>query len=152
MSVAKRMLRIPPVGEGAGWAGPVLVRGWLRLRHPWLHPLATLQLALKWRRVRKDLDRAAGFVSFEYWQRLETLVLGMHVGWRTYADSQGFADVPSHVDIARWATASRLVCAMQLETLALTGDGHLLRLGGFYICEREADIPPDALFPVSGSG
>jgi len=150
MSGAKRMFRIPPAPEGEGWTGPVLVRGWLRLRRPWMHSVATLRLALKWRRVRKDLDRATGFVSFEYWQRLEVLVLGMHVGWTTYEDSGRFRDVPSHVDIARWATASQLVCAMKLETLALTTDGQLIRLGGFYICERESDIPRDSLFPSLG--
>jgi hypothetical protein len=147
MTGTKRFVRIPAAPEGAGWTGPVLIRGWLRLRRPWTHPLATLLLALKWRRVRRDVARAPGFVSFESWQRLEALVLGMHVGWTTYEKSGRFSDVPSHVDIARWATASRLVCAMKLETLALTTDGQLIRLDGFYICERESDIPPDSLFP-----
>jgi len=148
MSGVKRMIRIPAGPESASWTGPVLIRGWLRLRRPWRHPLAALRLALKWRRVRRDLDQAAGFVSFEYWQRLEALVLGMHVGWETYEDSARFADVPSHTDIARWATASRLVCAMKLETLAVSVDGRIIRLGGFYICEREDDLPRDSLFPL----
>ena len=142
------MTRIPPGPESMSWTGPVLIRGWLRLHQPWRRPLAALTLALKWRRVRRDLAHAAGFASFEYWQRLDTLVLGMHIGWETYDDSVRFADVPSHVDIARWATASRLVCAMKLETIALSIDGRLIRLGGFHIAERESDLPCDSLFPL----
>lgn len=148
MSGAKRMVRIPAGPESTSWTGPVLIRGWLRLRQPWRRPLAALTLALKWRSVRRDLARAPGFASFEYWQRLESLVLGMHVGWATYEDSARFADVASHVDMARWATASRLVRAMKLETVALSPDGRLIRLGGFYISEQESDIPRDSLFPL----
>lgn len=147
MSAKKRMVRFPGAPEGEGWTGPVLVRGWLRLRRPWVHPVAAMTLALKWRRVRSDLDRATGFLSFEYWQRLDVLVFGMHVGWTTYEDSGRFSGYPSHLDIASWATASRLICAMKLETLALDTDGRLIRLGGFYICERESDVPPESLFP-----
>jgi heme-degrading monooxygenase HmoA len=148
MSTAKRMVRLPPTSGSTAWTGPVLIRGWLRVRHPWRHPIAAVQLTLKWRRVRRALDGAPGFLSFEYWQRLESLLFGMHVAWATHEDSDKFDRHPSHVDIARWAMKSRLICAMKLETLAVDGDGRIIRLGGFHISERESDLPGDALFPA----
>src|SRR6266480_439548 len=82
----KRMTRVP-AGPGAeNWTGPVLVRGWLRVREPWRHPVAVLMLFRKWSRLKKDVDRGEGFLSFEYWQRLNALLFGMHVGWRSHAE------------------------------------------------------------------
>jgi hypothetical protein len=144
------MVRIPAGPGTEGWAGPVLVRGWLRVRHPWRHPIAVLTLIAKWIRVKSDLDRAKALRSFEYWQRLDCLVFGMHVGWASREELDQFHDYPSHRDIAKWATNSRLVCAMKLETMALDESGLIVHLGGFYIGERDSDIPNDSLFPLLG--
>jgi heme-degrading monooxygenase HmoA len=147
MSERKRMVRIPPMRPGEDWTGPVMVRGWLRVRRPWRRPFAVLTLFRKWVRVKRDVDRAEGFLSFEYWQRLESLTFGMHVGWESNEQLQRFNDCPSHRDIAGWAMASPLICAMKLETMAMTDDGCIDRLGGFYIIAEEGDLSPDALFP-----
>jgi heme-degrading monooxygenase HmoA len=144
----KRMTRIDPDPGAGTWLGPVLVRGWLRVRPPWRHPFAAMTLLRKWRRLKHDVDRGNGFLSFEYWQRLDQMVFGMHVGWRSNAELQEFYPIASHRDIAKYATKSSLVCAMKLETFAVDSDGRLNRLGGFYICERESDLPSDSLFPV----
>jgi heme-degrading monooxygenase HmoA len=149
MSATKRMVRIRPTPEDASWTGPVLVRGWLRIRDPWRHPLEVIALYRRWRRVRRDLNTAKGFRSFEYWQRLESLLFGMHVGWSNNDELGEFRDCPSHREISRWAMASRLVIAMKLETLAVDADGRLINLGGFYVCRTDADLPADALFPAS---
>jgi heme-degrading monooxygenase HmoA len=147
MSV-KRMTRLPPGPGGEQWAGPVLVRGWLRVRHPWRHPVAVIKLARKWSRLKKDVDRGQGFLSFEYWQRLNALVFGMHVGWSSNAELQAFYQTPSHRDIAAFATRSPLVRAMKLETMAIDAEDQVIRLGGFFICKDESDLPDDSLFPV----
>jgi heme-degrading monooxygenase HmoA len=145
--IGKRMTRLP-AGPGAEqWTGPVLVRGWLRVRQPWRHPIAVLRLFGKWSRLKKDVDRGDGFLSFEYWQRLNLLVFGMHVGWSSQADLLAFYRTPSHRDIAAFATASPLVRAMKLETIAIDADDHIIRLGGFVICTDESDLPNDSLFP-----
>jgi heme-degrading monooxygenase HmoA len=137
-----------PAGPGAEqWTGPVLVRGWLRVRQPWRRPIAVLRLFRKWTRLKEDVDRGDGFLSFEYWQRLNLLVFGMHVGWSSQADLLAFYRTPSHRDIAAFATASPLVRAMKLETLAIGGDDQIIRLGGFFICTDESDLPNDSLFP-----
>ena len=141
------MTRLPAGPSAEHCTGPVLVRGWLRVRHPWLHPAAALTLVRKWSRLKKDVDRSDGFLSFEYWQRLDALVFGMHVGWNSYAELQAFYKTPSHRDIAAFATGSSLVRAMKLETMAIDADDHIIRLGGFYICEDESDLPNDSLFP-----
>jgi hypothetical protein len=147
MSSAKHMVRIP-AGPGAKeWTGPVLVRGWLQVRRPWRHPIAVLTLIAKWRRVKRDVDHDQALRSFEYWQRLESLVLGMHVGWSSQEALDQFHAYPSHRDIAKWASNSRLVCAMKLETMGLDASGAIVHLGGFYIGERDAELPNDALFP-----
>jgi heme-degrading monooxygenase HmoA len=144
----KRMTRLPEGPGAAHWTGPVLIRGWLRLRQPWKHPIALVKLATKWRRLKKDVDHGPGFVSFEYWQRLESLLFGMHVGWSSNAELMSFYKTPSHRDIAAFATASPLVRAMKLETIGLDGDDHIIRLGGFFISADESDLAPDLLFPV----
>jgi heme-degrading monooxygenase HmoA len=143
----KRMTRLP-VGSGAAtWTGPVLIRGWLRVRQPWLHPIAVAKLARKWSRLKRDVDRGKGFLSFEYWQRLDALVFGMHVGWSSNAELQAFYRTKSHRDIAAFATASPLVRAMKLETMALGAEDKIIRLGGFFICTDESDLPNESLFP-----
>src|SRR5205814_8211303 len=143
----KRMTRVP-AGPGAeNWTGPVLVRGWLRVREPWRHPVAVLMLFRKWSRLKKDVDRGEGFLSFEYWQRLNALLFGMHVGWRSHAELLTFYRTPSHRDIAAFATASPLVRAMKLETIAIDTEDRIIRLGGFFICADESDLPNDSLFP-----
>jgi heme-degrading monooxygenase HmoA len=137
-----------PAGPGAEqWTGPVLVRGWLRVRQPWRRPIAVLRLFRKWTRLKKDVDRGDGFLSFEYWQRLNLLVFGMHVGWSSHADLLAFYRTPSHRDIAAFATASPLVRAMKLETIAIDADDHIIRLGGFVVYTDESDLPNDSLFP-----
>ena len=143
----KRMTRLPAGPGGEQWTGPVLVRGWLRVRDPWRHPLALLKLARKWSRLKKDVDRGKGFLSFEYWQRWESLLFGMHVGWSSNAELQAFYRTPSHRDIAAFATASRLVRAMKLETMAIDTNGQIIQLGGFFICTDQSDLPEDSLFP-----
>lgn len=147
MSDGKHMVRIPPDRAGEEWTGAVMVRGWLRVREPWLHPFAVLTLIRKWMRVKRDVDRANGFLSFEYWQRLESLVFGMHVGWSSREGLDRFYEYQSHRDIAKWATASPLIRAMKLETLAMRDNGGIAHLGGFYICTEEGDLPSDSLFP-----
>lgn len=143
----KRMTRLA-AGPGAEqWTGPVLVRGWLRVRKPWLHPVAALILVRKWSRLKHDVDRGTGFLSFEYWQRLDALVFGMHVGWSCHAELQAFYRTPSHHDIAAFATASPLVRAMKLETIAIDANDRLIRLGGFHVSTDESDLADDALFP-----
>jgi heme-degrading monooxygenase HmoA len=144
---AKRMTRLPAGPDSEQWTGPVLVRGWLRVRDPWRHPFALLKLARKWLRLKKDVDRGKGFLSFEYWQRWESLLFGMHVGWSSNAELQAFYRTPSHRDIAAFATASRLVRAMKLETMAIATDGRIIRLGGFFICTDQSDLARDSLFP-----
>lgn len=144
----KRMTRLPPGPGGEQWTGPVLVRGWLRVRDPWRHPVAVLRLHRKWRRLKNDVDRGQGFLSFEYWQRLNALVFGMHVGWSSNAELQAFYQTPSHRDIAAFATRSPLVRAMKLETMAIDAQDHVIRLGGFFISTDESDLPSDSLFPV----
>jgi heme-degrading monooxygenase HmoA len=145
----KRMTRLEAGPDAERWTGPVLVRGWLRVRDPLRHPIAVLKLARKWSRLKKDVDRGKGFLSFEYWQRLDVLVFGMHVGWNSNAELQSFYRTPSHRDIAAFATASSLVRAMKLETLAIDAEDHVICLGGFFICSDESDLPADALFPWS---
>ena len=145
----KRMTRLSASPGAELWTGPVLVRGFLRLRQPWRHPLGVVSLYRKWLRLKADVDQGEGFRSFEYWQRLESLVLGMHVGWSSHASLQSFYRTPSHYAIAAFATASPLVIAMKLETLAIATDDRIIRLGGFYICADEHDLPDDVLFPGS---
>ena len=111
------------------------------------HPVALLKLARKWSRLKKDVDRGKGFLSFEYWQRWESLLFGMHVGWSSNAELTAFYRTPSHRDIAAFATASRLVRAMKLETIAIDTQGRIIRLGGFFICTDPNDLPGDSLFP-----
>src|SRR5258708_27844674 len=113
----KRMTRLAPTPGADEWPGPVLVRGWLRVRTPAMHPVACLKLFKKWLRLKKDVDHGQGFVSFEYWQRFNQLVFGMHVGWSSNAELSSFYRTPSHKDIAAFATKSDLVRAMKLETL-----------------------------------
>ncbi len=143
----KRMTRVPAGAGAENWTGPVLVRGWLRVREPWRHPVAVLMLFRKWSRLKKDVDRGEGFLSFEYWQRLNALLFGMHVGWRSHAELLTFYRTPSHRDIAAFATASPLVRAMKLETIAIDTEDRIIRLGGFFICADESDMPNDSLFP-----
>ena len=144
---AKRMTRLPAGREAESWTGPVLVRGWLRIRTPWRHPIAAMKLLRKWIRLKNDVDRGVGFLSFEYWQRFEVLVFGMHVGWRSNAELQAFYQTPSHRDIAAFATRSPLVRAMKLETIAIASGNRILHLGGFFICADRRDLPSDSLFP-----
>jgi hypothetical protein len=141
------MVRIPPGPGAEHWTGPVLVRGWLRMGAPRRHPLAVVILFRKWRRVRRDAGLADGFLSFEYWQRLESLLFGMHVGWSSREQIARFDDVESHRDIAKWAIASKLVIAMKLQTMARADDGRIIDFGGFYMCSDEGDLAKDALFP-----
>ena len=58
----------------------------------------------------------------------------MHVGWSNREKLDRFYEYESHRDIARWATASPLIRAMKLETMASIGDGRIAHLGVFYIC------------------
>ena len=98
-------------------------------------------------RVRRDVAKADGFLSFEYWQRIESLLFGMHVGWSSREQLARFDDVESHRDIAKWAIASKLVIAMKLQTMAKADDGRIVDFGGFYIFSDESDLAEDALFP-----
>ena len=142
------MTRLPPTAGVEQWSGPVLVRGWLRVRRPMLHPVDCLKLIKKWLRLKKDVDQGQGFISFEYWQRLDQLVFGMHVGWSTNAELNSFYQTPSHKDISAFAMRSDLIRAMKLETLAMDEQGHMMRLGGFVICTDNSDLPIDSLFPL----
>jgi hypothetical protein len=144
------MVRMQPARSAEEWTGPVMVRGWLRIRSPWRHPFAVLTLFRKWMRVRRDVERADGFLWFEYWQRLESLLFGMHVGWSNREKLALFDDYESHRDIAKWAIASKLVIAMKLQTMAKGEEGRIIDLGGFYICFDESDLAADALFPNNG--
>ena len=114
-----------------------------------LHPVDCVKLIKKWLRLKKDVDRGQGFLSFEYWQRLDQLVFGMHVGWRSDAELKSFYQTPSHKDIAAFAMRSGLIRAMKLETLAMDDRGQVIRLGGFVICTDSTDLPIDSLFPLA---
>jgi heme-degrading monooxygenase HmoA len=151
MSGPKKMTRYPLAPESSSWDGPVVVRGWLRVRSPWRHPIEAATLIRKWRRVRKALDTAPGFRFFEYWQRLEQLLFGMHVGWSNQADLGAFDDHETHRDIATWAIRSTLVVAMKLETFGVTDDGRVIRLGGFHMAAKGDDLPEDELVRVRAS-
>ena len=146
MTAAKKMTRFTAPPEAASWTGPVLVRGWLRVRRPWAHPIQAIVLLRKWMRVRRALDTAPGFLYFEYWQRLEQLLFGMHVGWSNQQELAAFDDDATHRDIAGWAIRSTLVVAMKLETLAVLPDNRLVRLGGFSMSVPGDDLPTDTLF------
>lgn len=145
------MTRYQPAPEASSWQGPVLVRGWLRVRSPWMHPVAALTLIRKWRRVRKALDSAPGFRFFEYWQRLEQLVFGMHVGWSNPEELVSFDMDPAHHDIAAWATRSTFVTAMKLEKFALLPDGRVVTLGGFHMMAAGDQLPADELLRLPTS-
>ena len=141
------MTRLAPTAGADQWTGPVLVRGWLRARTPMLHPVDCAKLIRKWLRLKADVNRGKGFLSFEYWQRFEQLVFGMHVGWASNEKLISFYRTPSHKDISTFAMRSDLVRAMKLETLAIDGAGHVMRVSGFVICADDSDLPNDALFP-----
>lgn len=147
MRRVKKMTRYPQAPEASSWEGPVLVRGWLRVQSPWAHPVAAVTLIRKWRRVRKSLDAAPGFKFIEYWQRLEHLLFGMHVGWSNQLELGSFDADPAHHDIAAWATRSAFVTAMKLETFALMAGGRVVRLGGFHMAASDDELPPDELLP-----
>ncbi len=144
--MTKRMTRYPAAPDAAAWTGPVIVRGWLRVRRPLAHPLAVLTLARKWTSVVRATRAAPGYRFFEYWQRMDQLVLGMHVGWSNQTELNAFDTHPAHRDISRWASRSSLVIAMKLETYADHGDGRLERLSGFHIAASDEDLPTDLLF------
>jgi heme-degrading monooxygenase HmoA len=146
MSAAKKMTRYSRQPDGEGWKGPVLVRGWLRVSRPWAHPIEVLVLMRKWMRVRRALNGAPGFLYFEYWQRIEQLVFGMHVGWSNEQALMPFDDHETHRDIAGWAIRSKLVVAMKLETFAVLPGQRLARLGGFHMARPGDDLPSDELF------
>jgi len=119
------------------------------VRSPWAHPVAAAILIRKWRRVRRSLNTAPGFRFFEYWQRLDQLLFGMHVGWSNQAELAMFDDHATHRDIATWAIRSTLVVAMKLESFAVMDDGRVIRLGGFHMAAVGADLPNDELLPSS---
>ena len=144
----KRYVPIQPDLEAASWKGPVVSRGWLRARHPWRHPVAVASLLLQWLRLKRELDRAPGLLLFEYRFRFNILLFGMHVCWRRKEDEGAFYQASSHKTIADWAMHSRLLPAVKLEHLALDSTNRIIRLGGFYACESETDLPAgDFLFP-----
>lgn len=143
----KRMTRLPAAPEAEQWTGPVLVRGWLRLREPWRHPIAAMRLLGIWRRLRRDVERGPGFVSFEYWLRWEHLLFGMHVGWNSHRELLDFYRTPSHHDAAAFSMRSPFVRGMKFRTLGLDGD-RIVQLGGFVIVADESDLAPDSLFPA----
>ena len=144
----KRYVPIPPDPEAASWKGPVVSRGWLRARHPWLHPFAVTSLLFQWLRLKKELDHSPGLLLFEYRFRFDQLLFGMHVCWRSKQDEAEFYRSSSHKTMADWAMRSPLLPAVKLEHLALDSTNRVIRLGGFYACESETDLPAgDFLFP-----
>lgn len=145
---AKRYVPLPPDPEAASWKGPVVSRGWLCAKNPWLHPFAVISLFLQWLKLKRDLDRSAGLLLFEYRIRLEALLFGMHVCWRNKEAEEAFYKSSSHKTLAEWAMRSKLLPALKLEHLAMDASRRIIRLGGFYACESEADLPAgDFLFP-----
>lgn len=148
----KRYISIPPDPEAVSWKGPVVSRGWLVGRSPLLHPVASIHLLLKWIRLKRELNRAPGLLSFEYRLRFDAYLFGMYVCWRSKEDEMEFYRTSSHRDIAEWAMKARLIPALKLEHLALDANQRLIALGGFYACEREEVMPSnDFLFPPASS-
>lgn len=151
-SSRKRYVPIPPDPEAASWNGPVVSRGWLCARDPWRHPIAVVSLFLQWLRLKRQLDKAPGLLLFEYRFRFDCLLFGMHICWRSKEDERVFYKTSSHQTIADWAMRARLLPAVKLEHLALDSTSRIIRLGGFYACEQEGDLPPgDFLFPSIGA-
>lgn len=145
----KRMTRLPAAPGADAWTGPVLVRGYLRLRDPWRHPVAAMRMLRKWRRLKHDVERGPGFLSFEYWLRWESLLFGMHVAWSSHAELLAFYRTPSHHEAAAFGMRSPFVRAMKFRTLALDANDRIIELGGFVICTDESDLAPDSLFPIA---
>jgi hypothetical protein len=133
----------PPDAEGA----PSFSRGWIRLRSPWRHPLELIRFLRLWRRLKRELDAAPGLRSFEYRLRLRPLMVGMHVVWDCHRDELRFAESSIHAAVASWSARSPLTPALRLEHFAASGD-RLVRLGGFWLFEHEADLPSDAELPL----
>jgi hypothetical protein len=136
-----------PLGD---WEGPSFSRGWIRIRAPWRHPVEVARFASLWRRLKWELDRAPGLVSFEYRVILRPLMVGMHIAWRDARDEHHFIESSSHGAVAAWSRRSPLTPALRLEHFAVDAERRLIRLGGFLLYERPEDLPSDAVIPLPG--
>ncbi len=97
-----------------------------------------------WRRLKREMDRTEGLRAFEYRINLRPLMIGMHIVWRSHEDELRFYKNSSHLELSRWSMRSPLTSALILEHFTRDEGKALVRLGGFYVYEREDDLPQDS--------
>jgi heme-degrading monooxygenase HmoA len=139
-TLKKHFQEFPADDCGPVPAGPTFSRGWIRFRRPVRHPWEVLQFLWMWRKLKRELDRSPGLISFEYRVRLRPLMIGMHVVWRSREDEMHFYHKSSHKKISSWALESPLTPALRLEHFVRDQERRLVRLGGFYVYETETDL------------
>jgi hypothetical protein len=124
-------------------AGPSFSRGWIRIRDVLRHPWQLIRFLRMWLRLKRELDRSPGLIAFEYRVRLRPLMIGMHIVWRSHEDEMRFYKDSSHKMISNWSLKSPLTPALRLEHFFRDDQNRLLRLGGFYVYEKETDLPEE---------
>jgi len=133
----------PAAGVSPAAAGPSFSRGWIRIRHALRHPWEVFRFLRMWLRLKRELDRSPGLIAFEYRVRLRPLTIGMHVVWRSHEDEMRFYKDSSHKVMSNWALGSPLTPALRLEHFFRDEQSRLIRLGGFYVYEKETDLPEE---------
>ncbi len=103
------------------------------------HPQLTRDLILLWFELARQ-----GLRAFEYRINLRPLMIGMHIVWRSHEDELRFYKNSSHLELSRWSMRSPLTSALILEHFTRDEGKALVRLGGFYVYEREDDLPQDS--------
>jgi hypothetical protein len=121
-------------------SGPSFSRGWIRIRRPLRHPWEVFRFLRMWLKLKRELDRSPGLITFEYRVRLHPLMIGMHVVWRSHEDEMRFYKDSSHKVISTWSFMSPLTPAIRLEHFLRDEQRRLVRLGGFYVYEEETDL------------
>ena len=124
-------------------AGPSFSRGWIRFRHALRYPWEVFRFLRMWLKLKRELDRSAGLIAFEYRVRLRPLTIGMHVVWRSHEDEMRFYKDSSHKVMSNWSLGSPLTPALRLEHFFRDEQNRLVRLGGFYVYEKETDLPEE---------
>jgi hypothetical protein len=124
-------------------AGPSFSRSWFRFRHPLRYPSEVLRFLRMWRKLKRELDRAPGLIAFEYRVRFRPLMIGFHIVWRTHEDEMHFYKSSSHKMISKWSLGSPLARAQRLEHFLRDDQRRLVRIGGFYLYEADADLPEE---------
>ena len=65
-------------------------------------PVASLQAARRWPRLRRELTGARGYVSHRLWYRFPFTV-GLMSWWEDEAGAYRFAHLPAHLEFWEWA-------------------------------------------------